>query len=278
VSDAIRSFVTQTKALVAMTAERDEAPATQIREDLAAILEHYDQTLEPVKGTSGSHIKVSKEPPLPISANVLDARAMCRSRLGGWVQIVLEEQRLNTTFYAGDLPALVGFLDTHADWLATFEAGRDAAYEIGLSAQELKALAMPRVKAWMKIGTCPLKVERDGEQVICGGTVQAYPDKDPKCQKCGDQGDINWWERIMFPEMGIMHRLVPTSELVVFLHKQIGRRIAEVTIRAWLNKGLIESAGKDDKGRTLYDKREVIKAFDRNGRMVGIGRHADSMA
>ena len=252
--------------------------AAQIREDLAAILEHYDQTLKPIRGASGSHVKTSKEPPLPISVNVLDARAMCRSRVGGWVQIVLEEQKLNTTFYAGDLPALVKFLDTHADWLATFEAGRDAAYEIALSAQELKALAMPRVKAWMKIGTCPLKVERDGEQVICGGLVQAYPDKDPKCQKCGTDGVVAWWERVMFPEMGVMHRFVTAPELITFLHQQIGRRVAEVTIRQWLNKGLIDSTGKDPDGRNLYDKREVIKAFDSNGRVVGMGRHADQMA
>jgi len=252
--------------------------AAQIREDLATILDHYDDALEPTKGGSGSHVKASKEPPLPISANVLDARAMCRSRLGGWTRVVLEECELNTIFYSSDVPALAEFLTTHADWLAGFEAGRDAASEIAQSAQELKAITHPRVKTWMKIGTCPLKVECDGEQDVCGGLVRAYPDKDPKCQKCGTDGVVAWWERVMFPEMGVMHRFVTAPELITFLHQQIGRRVAEVTIRQWLNKGLIDSTGKDPDGRNLYDKREVIKAFDSNGRVVGMGRHADQMA
>ena len=248
--------------------------ASQIREDLVTILTHYDRTLRPVKRGGGGHIMVSKEPPLPVGANILDARAMCRTRLGGWVRVVLEERDLNTIFYRDDVPALATFLYDHAEWLAGFEAGKDAAYEIAQSAQELKALAMPRVKTWMSIGKCPLKVDRDGEQVVCGGQVRAYPNKDPKCQGCGDQGDISWWERIMFPELGIMHRFVTAPELIVFLHRQIGRRVAQVTIRQWVNKGIIESTGKDPSGRNLYDKREVIKAFDSNGRAVGIGRVA----
>ena len=71
-----------------------------------------------------------------------------------------------------------------------------------------------------------------------------------------------------------MYPFVTAPELIVFLHHQIGRRVAAVTIRQWLNKGIIESTGKDPSGRNLYDKREVIKAFDSNGRAVGIGRVA----
>jgi len=255
-----------------------EDPATQIRRALGSILMCWDDTMKPARRGEGSHVKTSKEPPMPISAHVLDVRAMCRARLGGWVRVILEEQDLKTVFYSSDVPALVDFLDTHADWLGDFEAGPDAAYEIDLSAQELRAIVTPHVKEWMKIGTCPLKyADEDGEQVVCGGQVRAYPDRDPKCQKCGIDGVVDWWERVMFPELGIMHKFVTAPELIVFLHRQIGRRVAAVTIRQWVTKGIIETAGKDPSGRNLYDKREVIKAFDSNGRAVGIGRHAEAV-
>ena len=247
---------------------------TKIRKALGSILMCWEDSLEPARRGETAHVDTSREAPMPISAHVLDVRAMCRARLGGWVRVICEEQDLKTVFYSSDVPALVDFIDTHADWLADFEAGADAAYEIDQSAQELRAIVTPHVKEWMKIGTCPLKVEVEGEQVVCGGVVRAYPDHDPRCQKCGTDGVVAWWERVMFPELGIMHRFVTAPELIVFLHHQIGRRVAAVTIRQWLNKGIIESTGKDPSGRNLYDKREVIKAFDSNGRAVGIGRVA----
>jgi len=66
-----------------------------------------------------------------------------------------------------------------------------------------------------------------------------------------------------------LSRLVTAPELVVFVHQQFGRRIQEATIRKWVSRGLIATAGQDNKGRTLYDKGAVAYA---------VARHADKVS
>jgi len=69
--------------------------AKQIRRALDTIIEHWDATLEPVRRATGSHVKATREPPMPISANVLDVRAMCRSRMAAWCLLVMDERDLH---------------------------------------------------------------------------------------------------------------------------------------------------------------------------------------
>ena len=240
----------------------DTDHAGQIRKALTTITTHWDDTLEPVRRAPGSHVKASKEPPLPISAHVLDVRAMCCSRLASWSLLVIEERDLHTERLSGlDVMAMADLLTRHADWLGSHEAGPLAVEELGTSAQELTNIAAPAGKDWMSLGTCPLVTEVEGEPTGCTGTIRAYPEVDPYCDGCGTEAVVAWWERMQFPELGELSRLVTAPELVAFIHKQFGRRVQPVTIRQWLNKGIIESPSKDEQGRNLYDKGEVAKAL-----------------
>jgi len=237
--------------------------ANLIRRALHDIERHYDDTLEPVRRAPGSHVKVSKEPPLPISAHVLDVRAMCCSRLASWSLLVIEERDLHTERLSGlDVPAMCDLLHRHADWLGEHEAADDVVTELESSARDLAGITTPHRKEWMSLGTCPLVIEKDGEPTGCTGTIRAYPECDPYCDGCGTEAVVTWWERMQFPDAELS-RLLTAHELVLFVHKQFGRVIAEVTIRQWVRQNVITKAGTDDKGRSLYDKASVAYALER---------------
>jgi hypothetical protein len=251
----------------------------QIRKALLKILEHFDATLEPVRRGIGSHVQTSGEAPMPISAHVLDTRAMCRSRLAGWSLLVIEERDLHTEGLSGlDVDAMCDLLMRHADWLGDHEAGEVALDEIETSARDLAAIAAPRRREWMSLGICPLMIEhppvcigevlgeplmREVEPTPCGGTVRAYPDpeKDPYCDGCGTEAVTDWWERAMFGSE--VSRLVTASELVVIIHREFGKVIKVPTIRKWVERGIIGTSGQDEQGRTLFDRGSVAYALAR---------------
>ena len=247
-------------------------PARQIRKALMTITRHWDDTLEPVRRAPGSHVQTSKEAPLPISAHVLDVRAQCRSRMASDCLMVITERDLHTEHLSGfDIVAMADLLMRHSDWLGQHEAAAIVVWELEASADDLKGIAAPHRKDWMSLGICPLTVEAavvvDGEDTLevvgCTGTIRAYPEADPYCDVCGIVAVVSWWEKMQFPEMDVMARLVTAPELVEFVHQQFGQRIQEPTIRKWVERGWITIASHDDKGRILYDKAAVAYAVTR---------------
>jgi len=221
----------------------------------------YRATLIPTTGGATGHQTRRAFPPMPVSANVLDARAMACSVMAGWAKVVIDDRDITGCGLRGtDVAGMVGFLTTHAAWLAEHEAGDVAAEELEKSAHDLAVIAAPTVVDWTSLGKCPLIVERGGEQVTCGGQVRAYPCGDAFCATCGTPGDLAWWEYTMFPEAS---RLVTAKQLIREIHQQRGRRVSVSTISTWLNRGLITSAGIDQEGRRLYDKGEVAAALTR---------------
>ena len=236
----------------------------QIRKALTGITDHYDASLEPVRRGPGSHVKASKEPPMPISAHVLDVRAMTRARLSGWCLVVMQDRELHPKggISGLDVWGMVGFLDTHSDWLGSHEAGDVALDEFETSARELTHIAAPKARDWMSLGTCPLIFEVAGEPTPCMGTVRAYSDCDPYCDGCGTEAVVSWWERAMFNDPELT-RLVTATELVLIVHKEFGKVIKTPTIRKWVERNIIEAAGQDEQGRTLFDRGSVAYALAR---------------
>jgi hypothetical protein len=162
-----------------------------------------------------------------------------------------------------DVFAMADLLERHSEWLGEHEAADDMASELEASAHDIAGIAAPRHREWMSLGICPLIIEAEGEPVGCTGTIRAYPEADPYCDSCGTVAVVSWWERMQFPEMDELARLVTAPELVAFVHKQFGQRIQEPTIRKWVQRGWITVAAHDDKGRILYDKAAVAYAVTR---------------
>lgn len=238
-------------------------PYPRILKALKTIIENYDATLEPVRRAPGSRVDTSHEAPLPISADVLDKRAMCRSRMAGWCLVVIEDRDLHTEHLSGlDVFGMADLLKRHADWLGGHEAAAEVVDELEASARDLRGIAVPYRKDWQSLGACPLEVDSTDGPVLCGGQVRAYPDKDPKCQSCDVEAVTTWWEQRMFTDPEL-RKLLTADELVMFIHKQFGRPVTKVAIRQWVARKIIAKADTDDKGRTLYDKGAVAYALER---------------
>lgn len=235
-----------------MTAER-------IRRALDDIEQHYPATIVPVTRVTGSHAKTVAFAPLPISAHVLDARDLCRQRLGDWCYRIITDRKLRTPLTTSDVPAMVSLLRTHADLLGTHP---QAVAQLEASAHELEAIAAPRRREWMRLGPCPLVYEVDGEPTPCMGTVRAYSGCDPYCDGCRVEAVVAWWERKMFPDVE-PGRLVTAAEMITVIHREFGQVVKEPTIRQWVSRGFIETSGKDPAGHSLYDLGGVVYALAR---------------
>lgn len=195
----------------------------------------------------------------PVSVATLDVRAEANSRLAAWSLLVLEERELQTHLDGFNAVALARFVSTHAQWLASHEAGSEAARELVDSARKVTRLAKPERRDYVVIGECPRTVASpDGDAVACGFKVRAYPEKNIiKCPGCDHEDTLAWWESQIVPNL-VDLPLLTAAELLVFLHQETGRQVPEGTIRQWASSGAIRRHGKDRRGRTLYDKAAVL--------------------
>jgi hypothetical protein len=231
-----------------------------IRDACFAIAADWAESLHGRRVTPGAgFVRGTKEPPPPVALSTLDDRAECCSRLSGWAHVVMDEQDLHPTLDGNDAVGLARFVDTHASWFAEHPAGMDVARELADSARKIERLARPERRDYVVIGECPRTVaSAEGEQVVCGAMVRAYPEKNIiKCPGCGHEDTLAWWESVIVPNLEDKP-LLTVAELVMLLHQKTGRQIPEGTIRQWATTGHIKRHGKDAKGRTLYDRAAVL--------------------
>jgi hypothetical protein len=226
---------------------------------LRSINKNYEGSIEPVRRGSGSHATRAAFPALPVSAHVLDVRSTACGRLEKCARCVMVERRLRPNLRAGDVPALTHFLTIHTPWIADRPCAPQAMAALEASATDLAGISTAGSDGSALLGACPLTAATDGTSTPCHGQVRSLADKGT-CQRCGTTGDNTWWEHHMFPEAS---RLVTARQLVKEIHQQRGQRVSEVTIRVWLNRGIITSVGLDEEGRRLYDKGAVATALSR---------------
>lgn len=173
-------------------------PATQIRKALDSIIEHYDETIEPCRRGLGSHVKASKEPPIPISAHILSTRALCCSRMAAWCLLVIDERDLHTEHLSGlDVFAMADLLGRHAPWLGEHVAKRDVILELEASAKELEEIALDNKPRRFRVGLCPEHGTSEmGERIPCEGELKVIlrnsDDLFPSEIRCSLDPDHRW--------------------------------------------------------------------------------------
>jgi len=228
----------------------------RIRRDLYAIIDHYDETLEPQqrgsiklptqapKGTPIRYApKALKEAPAPVSLHVLDARREAHRDLHFWARFVMGEVRdingnnIRAHIDGTNTAALATFVAHWADRITDDhpEDAENLANEAEKHARTLRALAQPARRDWIPIGQCPTPAE-DGP---CGGQVRAYTETGhATCAQCGTDDTINGW----------VTRIVGTVELVTIpqladiLRRRWGTGITERTLRNWRKEGRFTAA------------------------------------
>lgn len=144
--------------------------AGRIRKAAYGIQDAYDDALEPARRTIESHALCSLvNPPLPISAVILDARADACETLDRWYIHIRTARRLNVGIERWDVPTLTRFLVIHCEFLGESVDGARAAHELEMSSDALKEIAQGNAPRKFKVGRCPGMT--NGLQ--CPGSVRA---------------------------------------------------------------------------------------------------------
>lgn len=257
-----------------------------IRRSLADIADHYDMALIPatmpamkLPTTPSPEAKIKyapkgmKEAPAPTSLDALDARADTSRDLRYWVGFIYDEirdhndQHIRTLVDGDNIRSMTEHIARWADHVVTQfpDDAHNLNQDLRQHAGKLRSLAYPDRRSYISLGACPLDIDSTEGPVTCGGDVRSIEDKDgsvteAKCRKCGTVAVIRWWENAIMPEAS---HLITGAQVPDFIRAQFGRTIKAATVRKWIERGVIESAGADQQGRTLYDKGSVAYAIAR---------------
>jgi hypothetical protein len=269
-----------------------------IRAACWSIRDHYEGSLDgPRRGGNVGGSTASEEPPLPVSVHVLDARRETHMDLAHYARVIYGEVRdinggeIQTRISddeQGQPLELAAFIDRWAQRLAE-ECPADAqrcAKELARHAAKLKALALPDRRDWMPIGDCPVTVaDADGNSVPCGAEVRAYNREDDSgwtsdstgasrrkigriqfivCPGCGTEDTLAWWMSQILGNPDAKP-LVTAAELISIVARDMSLILTQPQIRKWAERNQIPRAGRDSKGRVLYDH-AVIVALIREGK------------
>jgi hypothetical protein len=249
--------------------------AGQIRRDLYAIMDLFDEALEPVRRAPGSQVKASKEPPAPIRAHVVDVRSAARTDLVNWAGFILDEIRdidgnpMTNRLVTATPKALVPFIATWVDHIIReFPADGDliatkarehvkALLDISGLAIQNGVIVVRAPRDWMPIGECPVTVaDADGNSVVCGANVRAYAERAfIRCPGCGTEDTLAWWMSQIVPEGS---DLAPADAVIACVAMRTMQALNHQSLRHWAHRGHIQRHGKDTKGRTLYSTRAVL--------------------
>lgn len=91
-------------------------------------------------------------------------------------------------------------------------------------------------------------------QCQCGQRVRVDADNLMECRNCGEWGDVNHWMRFA-PEIPGPRTAQDTINWLLVKH---GEQVQYATLRQWRVRHEGVSAGRDDKGRALYDGDAVL--------------------
>ena len=188
--------------------------ADRIHAALTTILENYATTLSPARRATGAHVLTSLvNPPLPLSAAILDTRATAHERLAYWAQLVIRGRKLHH-LAAVDAPTLAVFLLIHVGWLATHHWAHHALAELENSAATLSVIAADNAPHQFRVGTCPGTTGDLPCPGVVKATVRADDDLLPSALTCDAIPAHSWpageWrvlERRLHMDEGAARRL-----------------------------------------------------------------------
>jgi hypothetical protein len=179
--------------------------AGSIRRSLWAIRDHYDEALDAPRAGGISGVRGSKEPPLPVSAHVLDARRACHHDLLHYARAIqfmctdIEGRSIQTRLDGDDPAELAAFIDRWAENLervAQAEA-RLCEAEMAAHARTLFAVATGVRVRRFPVGPCPEHGTSDmGERIPCPGELSAALRSDdsllPSEVVCSEDREHRW--------------------------------------------------------------------------------------
>lgn len=194
--------------------------------------------------------------PLPVDLDSAGWRGRVRACLVSWC-LVLEEDFDVRLDGADDTVAWMAdrvsrhatrlLASEHADqlcadllgWVETADDGATTRHD-GLlhEGRRLAFKASSARRVTVQCPSCPKRVEFD-------------PDAEWIACSCGEGGVPSWWVDQIAPKVD--GPMCAPSLLTWLLENHRVRDLTETTLRKWVQRGTIVTAGRDDMGRTLYD-------------------------
>lgn len=171
----------------------------------------------------------------------------------------------------------------HVDWWRRRQEAPEFYSEMLAVEDDLKRAVDTVTRDSMSIGRCPIEwPDGDGIMRTCGGDVRARSAPTgttladmrrgssplPRCRRCHTEASVEWWQERIMPEVAAA---VTTNDLIGVIAFELQWPVTHDQIRQWKARGKIESVGKDDKGRTLYDHRDVIERIRMDVRRSRVG-------
>lgn len=202
-----------------------------------------------VKGNPG-------HPGISLDQNVLDAADYLRGRLTELCAFVSIER--GHTAPKWNVPAMVGWLNKHVEWMsANTELAPIWGRQVANVTVEAKRRAYRTRPDGVLIGHCTQTTD-DG--AVCAQPLRYKPsdyagDRTVTCRGCGHAYTVNSLAEVADPAAA-----APALDLVALLGHRFNRVIDSSTIRQWVHRypDVPFKAGKDSKGRTLYDTAVVL--------------------
>ena len=226
--------------------------AAGIRRELATIRRFWKGTANPPKSAPGGARGVP-ESRMPGNDTAISLRAEVVRDLAFWVHAFVDEHPDSVQDWviidALDVPRTCRFLAEHADALGQWSSGNRMWDELETLAREVRACAAPPRRDTMMMGECP----------ECETPVRAkiHNPGEVKCRGCGITDTVDGWIiRIVGNQP-----LVTAEQLVPILHKRMGIVATRAGIRQWVARGVIPTAGTDDRGRTMFERKAVFAAL-----------------
>lgn len=238
-----------------MTEQPEEKRAARIEHDLLdscdLIREHWATIIEPTtRPTTGA--------PSTDTLTATERRILLRQRvdqaLTRWVRVIIHDRPLTHAVLpdGGDrrVTALLNLLERHARWFATDHAdSARAARQLAYLAREVKDTAEPPARDHVTLGPCPFVLpdpegrEDDGGRTLlwaCQGRIMTRigGDGDAYCTGCGQEALIGWWEDVL----RLTLPFVTLPNLAPVLHRRLGMRVSERTLRNWRRDGILVPA------------------------------------
>ena len=212
---------------------------------------------------------------------ILSLRRYVQDVLNGWCRVVIEDRGTEHGIPLGyNVPGMIGFMTTHAQWMSGHEAATDCRDEITDLSKRCHLVVDPPRRETMSIGRCPLEVPGEADVLgVCGGDVRVRLAPDERdgeawasCHSCGEVAVATWWESRMFgdPEL---RRWLTDADVVTLIHTIYGDVIKPNTVRQWVKREvLVPSPHVTQDSRRLFDRDAVIYAYELHKRRASMSR------
>ena len=188
---------------------------------------------------------------------MLDLRAEVTAVLNSWARVLVEDRELTHALPDGhDTIGMAQLIERHAKWWSGHAAASDILHELTQAAHDVTRAVFPHKSEFVTIGPC----------TNCGATVRARGGSTwVTCRECGCEGDTGAWINAL-TDLELL-RPRTTTALVIILHRRLGFRVTDRTLRRWGVDGLIQPVPEPEIGPRLrwprYDAVLVMRAVTR---------------